>query len=387
VTGFWGKPQPAAVLKHEVLRRYVTVYASKTGSQSGGKVTFVDGYAGQGVYDDGRPGSPALAVQLARQMGGYRNLRCVFVERDHATFQKLRAFLDLEAADLDVEARFGAVEDQLDAIISACGTEPLFVFLDPFGVGIDFDMLSKRVLGRSVGGYPKTEVLLNFTVQGLDRIGGLINSAARNRDATLRRMNGTLGGDWWQQVFTEASREDRLAAVVKGYRERLSAAAGPGWGGWTVPVADKIDARPEYLLLHFTQHADGQWEFHEALSHASREWRAACHDAHPDRRRQLEELGQFMFEGLDEPPPFEEDETAWVEEIRANIERLCCSGQAFTIQREMKAVFGRALGIAREKHLRQALKPLWKAGLLANEPKGKLQRYVVVPITPTPPGA
>lgn len=378
--GFWGKPQPAAVLKHELLRRYVVVFASKTGSQSQGKVTFVDGYAGQGVYDDGRPGSPALAVETARSVGGYRNLRCVFVEKDRATYVKLEAFLREHASDLDAEARHGPVQEHLGSIVTSCGNDPLFVFLDPFGVGIDFDTLRGTLLGRSVRGYPKTEVLLNFTVQGLDRIGGLIASSARNREATLGRMNRTLGGAWWQEVYASVSGVERLDAIVRGYRERLTAAS-QGWGGWTIPVSDKVGARPEYLLLHFTQHPDGQWEFHEALSFASKAWREAAAAAHPTDRQRLEQIGQFPLEGFDDPRPFEEDEEAWVAEIRHNVEQICADGQTVVVQRALRRIFGRALGIARETHLRKALRPLWSAGVISNEPKGKLQRYVIAPVS------
>ena len=46
--------QAAAVLKHAVLDRYVTPFASKTGSTSkDGRVAFIDGYAGPGRYADG----------------------------------------------------------------------------------------------------------------------------------------------------------------------------------------------------------------------------------------------------------------------------------------------------------------------------------------------
>jgi three-Cys-motif partner protein len=382
---FFEKPQPAAVLKHGILKRYVPVFASKTGSQSeGGRVVYIDGYAGEGLYKDGSPGSPALAVDVARQIAQTRELRCFFIEKKRKVFDVLKAYLDEKATDLDCVPLRGGVEDHLDELLAMHPNEPMFVFLDPFGVGIDFGQAT-RLLARGRGGYPKTEVLMNFSVQGIDRIGGMIASSAKNRDATLRTLNDSMGGNWWQKVYETTRGGDRLSLIATEYRHRLEAATGGKWSGWTVPVADKIGARPEYLLLHFTQHPDGHWEFHQSLSLATREWREAAHAAHPDERRQLEELGQFAFEDFDQPE-FEEDEAAWVEELAKNVAVILASGRPQVVQSDMKALFGKTMGLAREHHLRKALKPMYKAGQLANEPKGDLQRYVIARAT-TPPRA
>lgn len=380
---FFEKPQPAAVLKHGILRRYVPVFASKTGSQSaGGRVVYIDGYAGEGLYKDGSPGSPALAVDVARTISSTRALRCIFIEKKRASFDTLSEYLATNASDLDCIALRGGVEQHLPELLGMHPTEPLFVFLDPFGVGIHFDQAAK-LLARSPAGYPKTEVLMNFSVQGIDRIGGMIRSGARNRDATLQTLNDSMGGDWWQAIYESSDGVERVSQIATGYRERLVAASRGKWSGWTVPVADKVGARPEYLLLHFTQHPDGHWHFHQALSGATREWREAAHAAHPDKRRQLEELGQFGFEGL-EPAPFEEDEEAWKDEIRVNVRKLLAAGKPVRVQSDMSGVFGKTLGLARETHLRKVLTPMWKAEELAYEPKGDLQGYVIAP-RPTPP--
>jgi three-Cys-motif partner protein len=381
-TRFFDRPQPAAVLKHELLRRYVTVYASKTGSQSAGKVSFVDGYAGAGLYDDGTKGSPAHALEVAQNISAFRQLRTSFVEKDQSLYERLVAYANSqEAADptLDIRVMHGTVEQHLGNILQQAAQDPLFVFLDPFGVGIEFDVLTKHILGRSIRNYPKTEVLLNFSVQAIDRIGGLISSTAKSGPATLARLNRTLGGEWWQPLYQAHSGADRASVIATEYRARINAATSGGWGGWTVPVADSLDGRPEYLLLHFTQHRDGRWEFYEALTFATKAWREACHAASPNKEGQLAAVGQFPLEGLEAPVPFDEDETAWRDEIQRNARTLVKAKVAFVLQDRMQDLLGRSLGLARETHIRRALKPLYQEGLLANEPKGKLQTYVFAP--------
>lgn len=381
---FFEKPQPAAVLKHGILRRYLPVFASKTGSQSrGGLVIYVDGYAGAGTYKDGSAGSPALAVDVARTISRTRQLRCFFVEKKKVAFESLSSYLNEHGEGLDCRPLRGRIEDHLGDILHLHPDEPMFVFLDPFGVGVHFDH-AKSVLLRSPHGSPKTEVLLNFNVQSVDRIGGLIDSSAKNRVATLETLNGSMGGDWWQETYQSTSGFHRVEQIASGYRQRLAHAGGGRWGGWTVPVFDKIGGRPEYLLLHFTQHPDGRWEFHQALSGATKEWREACHAAHPDKQRQLEELGQLPLEGLEEAPPFDEDEQAWVDELIRNVERLLDAGAPVRVLDRMHDVFGKALGLARETHLRSALRSLWKSARLRDEPKGPLQNYVIASSVATP---
>lgn len=57
---FFRSKRAAAVLKHAILGKYVVPFAAKTGSTSTGKrVVIVDGYAGAGRYEDGKPPTSA----------------------------------------------------------------------------------------------------------------------------------------------------------------------------------------------------------------------------------------------------------------------------------------------------------------------------------------
>lgn len=52
---YWENQGLPSVLKHDLLRRYLPVFAAKTGSRSAGGVVYLDGYSGRGRYDDGTP--------------------------------------------------------------------------------------------------------------------------------------------------------------------------------------------------------------------------------------------------------------------------------------------------------------------------------------------
>ena len=374
---FFTKIQPAAVLKHGILRRYFPVYARKTGSRSKDrKVAYLDCFAGPGVYDDGSPGSPAHAVDTARAItdadspdGKYR-VEGYLIEKDPAAYRTLCSYLQDEGLDWniwrgDASASLGGVLEEIDPGYS------LFAFIDPFGLGIAFDQI-KSILaraGRRVGGYRTgvaTEVLLNFSFPGLRRTAGHLTSTKtepkylKSRDTILMRLDSTLGGDWWQPIWTSGN-PDREKQIFEEYRRRLSTSSGT-WAWWSVPVSDRWDGPKDYMLLLLTQHGDGIWHFNEALSNALEEYRRACLD---------QAAGQLDFDSLWQGPE------QWEAEIAANIDRRLGHGP-FRIGDEMKVVYGKALGFARERHIRAALNQLYAAGKTPTNCRGQKIQWLRV---------
>lgn len=64
---FFGQRNAQAVLKHGILTRYAYYFAGRAGSATQGRVAFIDGYAGEGRYEDGNPGSPLLLASQANR--------------------------------------------------------------------------------------------------------------------------------------------------------------------------------------------------------------------------------------------------------------------------------------------------------------------------------
>lgn len=82
-TAFFGQRNAQAVLKHGVLARYAYYFAGRAGAATQGRVAFIDGYAGEGRYEDGSPGSPLLlASQATRAKMFGRDVRLAFVYED-----------------------------------------------------------------------------------------------------------------------------------------------------------------------------------------------------------------------------------------------------------------------------------------------------------------
>lgn len=371
---FFKQKQAAAVFKHALLEAYLAPFVGKTGSTSlRGQVTLLDGYSGPGKYADQTPGSPALMVQTAERMHEQRQVQCIFVERDRRAHRELIKNLGDKPRVWVPPA--GPIEQHLDAALDRAAKTPLLAFLDPFGLGIPFSTLTEKLLGRTdvLGGYrrgPITEVIMNFTVDGLRRSAGWLTTepsdgAGRKRKAALLgRLDDVLGGSWWREVWLRESKEDRVDRILDmwtaGINER-------GWHVVRIPVSRRWQGPPIYYLIFMTQTYEGAWTFLNAVSLANEKLYDHVHE------------GQFELETL------EDRWTSWRHEIERNIVELLKVGQ-FAVRERIAEIYASTLGFARERHVRAAIKELHEWGVTACDGRGKVFDLVVTPGgAPKPP--
>jgi three-Cys-motif partner protein len=155
---FFVRRKAAAAFKHGILSQYPPVFVAKAGSATDGRVVFLDGYAGQGRYDDGAPGSPLLFVQAARGRPN-RSVTGIFVEQDAERYASLYRVLDEIDPDRTVRriVEPGDLGTLLPSLLPVAAGAALFAFLDPFGTALDVDRLRDDLLRRP--GRAPTEVL------------------------------------------------------------------------------------------------------------------------------------------------------------------------------------------------------------------------------------
>ena len=160
--------------------------------------------------------------------------------------------------------------------------------------------------------------------------------------------------------------EDWVQQVLQRYADEVSKAA--GYAYITASVADSLTAEPVYELILFTRHSDGLWKMMDAMSQARKHWRGWLAD-----RREEANVGQAEIRGLD----WDDNEDAWVEEIASNIEGILATGAAFVVENKLGQVLGRTLGLARETHIRKALKLVKDNDIIATVPTGTLQKAYI----------
>lgn len=382
---FFRSRKAAAVFKHGILKRYPTVFASKTGQ--GNPVVFLDGYAGRGEYQGGEPGSPLLLSQCAEFVQGFREVLAFFVEQDPDNFVNLEQVLRLKGGAVQREVRQGSLDQHLPELLARAKGASLFAFLDPFGPALDFDLIRTRLLGRP--DWPPTEVLLHFSVSSVARMGRAVHVAAKRSGGlsdsdrrTAERLDRFLGGDWWRNYFAEVtdSGDDLRATdvalrVAKRYA-RLLTEASP-YNAVQMPVRPRPDLAPKYVLALFTRHGEGAWHFADTLGKSGVEWAEAWVQ---EQVRRGEHYADTLFS---EGPVFDaeqykaENAPRWSRAIERNLVELLGQGQTFRMVDRVPEVYGEVLGHAWAPHVRQAVKSLYRQGLINHSGVGEFWKEVV----------
>lgn len=399
--GFFQRPQAAAVLKHGILQRYSHVFATMAGSQTG-RVVYFDGYAGQGRYDDGAPGSPLLAVESAKKVASSgRRLECLFAEQEAAAASNLREVLEQEAPEgVTYVVRQGDVASHVDEALAMAGTDPLLTFLDPFGTPLARDLLTQKLLGRPAS--QATEVLLNLNLEAVGRVGGLLRASKpkASDELALRRLDSAFGA-WWRDSFRSVHRPGvagtgaaAAQAVAIEFMKQVNKQC--GFGCVSVPVRRRPTHEPLFFLILFTRYPYAPWKFNDQVSLASREWRRACAEA--DLEATINDLGQqedlfgdststWLRESAEEAWDREEKarEEEWSALIASNLRAVLSTESVIPLGRRMSAVYGQTLGLAREKHVNRAWDQLAAEGFAEPRLKGqRTEKLSIVRAKPTP---
>lgn len=379
---FFQERKPAAVVKHGVLRHYFTVFANMLGSRFG-EVWFIDAYAGPGEYkcdDDSpaEPGSPRILCEIARDGVPKANVRGFFIEPD-ATYVAELAELVREHGDPGQHiVRKGTAEQHLQDAVAVAGSSPLFVFLDPFGVALSFDTLVTAIKSRPPRAI--TEVLLNFNVESVWRIGGYLSSIHPSlRECTaLERVDDFVGGDWWRREFLEvrvADEKNRAGvaarAVAKRYQELMHERL--GYQPITVPIRRRPNATPIFLLTLFFTNSTAAWVFADAASGANRDLRAFYKNLNDDNIPEDALIPREMLQNLSDQD-FERKEgeldKEWVKQIAGNLRKLIDEHDEVPMLQFVFEIYGSTLGLARDRHIRKAWDQLAKEGFAVDRTKG-----------------
>jgi three-Cys-motif partner protein len=157
--------------KHDILRGYLNAWFPIMGHRPGGeRVVYIDGFAGPGVYANGQPGSPILALRCLVDHQHFdrwkKTFTFVFVENDKDRFESLEAEIQRfwtarggKPVNVRIMLRNAGFTDVADEILVGLGKHrlaPTFAFIDPFGFRVPLDTVARLVA------FPHCEVFFNF---------------------------------------------------------------------------------------------------------------------------------------------------------------------------------------------------------------------------------
>lgn len=159
--------------KHEILRRYLAAWFPILAKYNG-KVVYIDGFAGPGEYEDGQPGSPLVALQIAKEQQKYltdNEIVFAFIEENKNRLNNLKSILERTEKPKNftvhaIQSRFvDVITEELNELDrNEKVNAPLFAFIDQFGFSsVPFIILS-RLLGRE-----QTEAFVYFARDSVNR--------------------------------------------------------------------------------------------------------------------------------------------------------------------------------------------------------------------------
>ncbi|MEU9402788.1 three-Cys-motif partner protein TcmP [Streptomyces sp. NPDC048242] len=311
------------MFKHDLLRRYLPQFGGMTSKQSReGRVVYLDGYAGEGRYENGDPASAEIALRVASYLRNRPGLtlECFFSEPQAKSFERLHEVVQLYLArGVRAHAHRGEVDGVLDQVVERAVWEPLFLFLDPCGLVLPQDRLVDVLAQKRAQQRPATELLMNFSMMAVWRLGGHVRSPHGN-ETSLRRFDDVCGGVWWREYFadavasrdTEGAAVDAIEAVAAEYARRL--AQRTGMLVQSVPVSHSPRKRAVYRLVFATRSQYGLWVFGDTVARARATWWETLEEREDDD-------ALFSVASVSRPDPKEVEAKA-VPEIAANLARL-----------------------------------------------------------------
>jgi three-Cys-motif partner protein len=190
--------EPHTRAKHDILRGYLSAWLPIM-SKYNRRLAYVDGFAGPGVYTDGEPGSPVIAIKSfldhAQRDLITAELVYVFIEEDEDRAARLTEEIE-KLGELPDQVKWhvieGAFQDTFAEALehveeSGVGLAPTFAFIDPFGYAQAPMSLSGRFLQ-----FDRCEVLIYVPLRFLNRFLGI-----PEQETVLSSLFGT---DEWKKA-------------------------------------------------------------------------------------------------------------------------------------------------------------------------------------------
>ncbi len=272
---FFKEKKPWSIIKDQLLGCYLKPYFSKILATQK-PVFYVDAFAGKGMFDDGNPGSPVIALDIiaeALEKTQFRRptIKSCFIELNHA--DNLRNNISKYNNITVIEGKY---EDNIDLILKGKEFHNVLLYIDPYGIkSLRFNIFEKL----SIKKFYSIELLINFNSFGFIRaacnvmnvnfdiinlddlieVESELGDTNPNNKKSILDLNEVAGGDYWQKII-----EDYKKGFIDGYEaeekfskmycERLRTQFNYVLN---MPIRIKKGQRPKYRMIHATNHPKG----------------------------------------------------------------------------------------------------------------------------------
>lgn len=233
------------MVKHDVLKEYLYVWATKLGSVN--DIIYYDGFSGCGAYYNSKTqelnfGSPIIAKQQFIKAKRISNSYFYINDKSKVNIENLKkVFLKSNTPTNNIIYTIGEFEDNIGIFLDKLekNPKPTFFMIDPFGVNAYFSTI-ERIMN-----IPKTEVFFNFMYNFTRRFTGY-----KNTEGIITNLFGT---DEWLK-FKSLNGTAKEIALRDLYRQQLKNCAKYVY---QYRMSFPNDKRTYYYLFHASNNRDG----------------------------------------------------------------------------------------------------------------------------------
>lgn len=270
---FFSEKKDWSKVKDALLGSYFKPYVQKI-LHTYRPLVYVDCFAGKGMFADGNPGSPLIALKtieecVVQTKAEKQTIETHFIELNHAAAlrENIKGYPNANIVS-------GKYEDCIKEILKNKDNCNIFLYIDPYGIKTLhcslFDYFSKR-------DFNSIELLINLNSFGFIReachamgttfedpevFEDLVEYDPAKLDATeksIGELNEIAGGDYWQAIIAAYKRNEvdgykAEAQFAKQYCARLMM---DFKYVLNMPLRIKRGQRPKYRMIHATNHIEG----------------------------------------------------------------------------------------------------------------------------------
>lgn len=267
---FFREKKSWSIIKDQLLGCYLKPYFSKILATQR-PVFYVDAFAGKGLFDDGNPGSPVIALEIIAEVLSKSNVRrpsikSCFIELNHADEleENVKKYKDVTVIK-------GEYEDYIEHQLQGKQLQNVFLYIDPYGIKSLHFSIFERLSSKSLY---SIEVLINFNsfgfireacramnvqfeIEDLEELVG-IETVGSNKNS-IDDLNRVAGGEYWKEIVLGIKKGyyDGYEAEIQfsdKYCEKLKSQFNYVL---SMPIRLKRGHRPKYRMIYATNHSQG----------------------------------------------------------------------------------------------------------------------------------
>lgn len=285
---FFVKKKIWSEVKDELLGCYLKPYIQKI-LTTGKPLFYVDCFAGKGKFDDGKSGSPLIALEnigecLRTTRMQHAEVKSCFIDLNYAR--------DLEKNLADykgIQIVSGKYEEEIEQLLRGKQQQNVFLYVDPYGImALDCGLFDSF----ADAGFYSIELLINMNSFGFIReacraLRVLYDEAESFEEIeeyyptvldasveSIEVLNSIAGGSYWQKIVRDYNQHRDGRRAEREFVEQYCLRLGEKYKYvLNMPMRVKKENHPKYRMIHMSNHPEGCLLMCENIANRWELWR------------------------------------------------------------------------------------------------------------------